>query len=270
MLMKARRVLLCAASLLALVLQASGPASAQDVAAAARANRARKEAEKAKGEDNEWYTLTHASLRVTGEGATLFTLYELSGNGDMRVTIDATGQGKHESGEVMLIMAQRQWMLAKGIPLEEGYEIDVLDGPVLDLQLALELLRAAVPNGPSGIKEKTTLDVKEDSRPMTVSTASASGGFEAPWSLHATIAPSAEGQWSFELSVKDTEGTMRMSGTWQKAATPPAFADDMPLDGWQILRIGPIKRTEGNSTIFDYGAQPSDTTAKTLGELRKM
>jgi hypothetical protein len=61
-----------------------------------------------------------------------------------------------------------------------------------------------------------------------------------------------------------------MTGTWQKQETPPSFDDQMLLDGWQILQIGPIKTTDGNSTILDYGAQISNKRAKTLGELRKM
>jgi hypothetical protein len=63
---------------------------------------------------------------------------------------------------MMVINGQSQWMLAKNVPLEKGYEIDALDGVVLNLKLVLELLRAAAPGGPTGIKQKTTLDTKED------------------------------------------------------------------------------------------------------------
>jgi len=178
-------------------------------------------------------------------------------------------KGKKQVAEMMVVNGQSQWMLAKNVPLEKGYEIDALDGVVLNLKLALELLRAAAPGGPTGIKQKTTFDVREDSRSIAVNTASASGGLEAPWTLHAIIEPGSGDQWSFELVAKHGE-TIHISGTWQKEAPPPTFGDDLSLEGWQILSIGPIKTTDGNSTILDYGAQISQKHAKTLGELRKM
>lgn len=268
--MKTRKTLLYVASLIFLVLQGSSTAAAQDVAAAARANRAKKAA--ARNDDaprNEWYHVTRVSLSLQGQDAAMTTLYEFADNEDVRITVQIQEKGRRESGQIMLINGRCQWMLAKGMPLDEGYEIDALDVPVLDLKLALELLRAAVPGGPSEIKEKMALDVKENSLPITVNTASANGGLEAPWVLHAIIEPTAANEWSFELTVKSGEETMQMSGTWQKA-TPSVFGDDMLLDGWQILGIGPIVRKEGTSTILDYGAQPSTKRAKTLGELRRM
>jgi len=153
--------------------------------------------------------------------------------------------------------------------LEKGYEIDALDGVVLSLKLALELLRAAAPGGPTGITQKTAFDVKEDRQSIAVNTASASGGLEAPWTLHAIIEPLSADQWSFELLAKHGEA-IHIKGTWQKEVAPPTFGDDLSLDGWQILSIGPIKTTDGSSTILDYGAQISQKHPKTLGELRKM
>ena len=102
-----------------------------------------------------------------------------------------------------------------------------------------------------------------------MNTASASGGIEAPWTLQATIEPITADQWSFELTVKHDE-TVHMNGTWQKEAAPPVFGDDISLDGWQLLSVGPTKATNGNATTFDYGAQASQKRPKTLGELRKL
>lgn len=102
-----------------------------------------------------------------------------------------------------------------------------------------------------------------------MNTASASGGLEAPWTLHAIIERVDADQWAFELLVKHGE-TLHVNGTWQRAATPPTFGDALSLDGWQIFNIGPIKTTEGNTTILDYGAQTAQRHPKTLGELRKI
>ena len=124
---------------------------------------------------------------------------------------------------------------------------DALDGPVLELKLVLELLRAAAPGGPNEIRKRTTFNVDEKTRPISVNTASASGGIEAPWTLQATIEPITTDQWSFELTVKHDE-TVHMNGTWQKEAAPPVFGDDISLDGWQLLSVGPTKATNGNAT----------------------
>jgi hypothetical protein len=267
--MKVRYGLCCVTLLIAVVFHAYNTLLAQDVAAAARANRAsHTNAESAKAE-SEWYSPTRASIRAQNQGAAGTILYEISGNQDLKITMDTVEKGKKQIAEMMVINGQSQWMLAKNVPLEKGYEIDALDGVVLNLKLALELLRAAAPGGPTGIKQKATFDVKEDSRSIAVNTASANGGLEAPWTLHAIIEPASADQWSFELLAKHEE-TIHISGTWQKGATPPTFGDDLSLEGWQILSIGPIKTTDGDSTILDYGAQISQKHAKTLGELRKM
>ena len=266
--MKLNRRLCCLALLVGVVFQAESKLHAQDVAAAARANRARHESMASKSE-SAWYSPTSASIHAEAQNAEVTFLYEVSANQDLRITMSGLNKGKKEVAQMMVINGKTQWMLAKDVPLEKGYEIDPLDGAVLNLKLVLELLRAAAPGGPTTVSEKTTFNVKENTRPIEVNTASASGGLEAPWSLHATIEPSGAGQWSFDVSAKH-DRAVHMTGIWQKQDIAPTFDDQLSLDGWQILQIGPIKTTDGNSTILDYGAQVSNKPAKTLGELRKM
>jgi hypothetical protein len=264
-----RHGLCCATLIITAALHPNATLLAQDVAAAARANRAGHNNAPPVKPDGECYSLTHASIRVQNQGATGTILCEISGSQDLKITMDFVENGKKQLAEMMLINGQSQWMLAKNVPLEKGYEIDALDEVILDLKLAIELLRAAAPAGQAGIKQKKTFDVKEDRRSLNVNTTSASGGLEAPWTLHAIIEPVSEDKWSFELPAKHRE-TIHFTGTWQKEATPPTFSDDRSLEGWQILSIGPTKTTEGNSTILDYGAQISQKHPETLGELRKM
>ena len=164
--MKVRHGIWCAALLMAFVFQTNNTLLAQDVAAAARANRAnQKNAAAASVKvDNEWYSPTRASISMQDQGTTGTILYEISGNQDLKITMDTVEKGKKQTAEMMVINGQSQWMLAKNVPLERGYEIDALDGAVLSLNLALELLRAAAPGGPTGIKQKSFFDVKEDRR----------------------------------------------------------------------------------------------------------
>jgi hypothetical protein len=267
--MKVRARLSGLTLLIGALLQPNSKIHAQDVAAAARANRARHESMASEKPDSAWYSPTSASIHAQDKDAEVTILYEIDANQDLRITMNGVEKRKKQAGTMMVINGKTQWMLAKNMPLEKGFEIDPLDGAVLNLRLVLELLRAAAPGGPTTVSERATFDVKEDNRSIAVSTASASGGLEAPWSLHATIEPIAAGQWSFDLSAKHSRA-IHMTGTWQKEDVPPTFDDQMPLDGWQILSIGPIKTTDGNSTILDYGAQISEKHPKTLGELRKM
>lgn len=244
-------------------------ASAQagvDVAGAARANRARAASP---NNQSEWYSLTHASLHVQDDDGETTTVYEMAENHDMRITINGLAKGKRETSQIMLINGQRQWMVTKNVPLERGSEIDALDVPVLELKVALELLRRAVPDGPRHVDKKMNVNVHEANRPVSVNTTSASGGIEAPWTLEGTIEPNSAGELSFDLTVKHDEA-MHFHGTWQEQATPPTFGDDMPLEGWQILSIGPFSRTDESGTTFDYGAQASGKRPRTLGELRKL
>src|SRR5581483_772258 len=179
-----------------------------------------------------------------------------------------TADGQHS--QIMLVNGRHPWMLAKNVALEPGQEIDTLDGPVLNLRMALELLRAAAPSGPGKIKERTEFHLNEQKRSITVNTASASAGIDAPWTLDAVIEPVTPDEWSFELNVKHDE-PIRLSGTWlRKEPENPVFSDQMPLDGWQVLSIGPTKVTTANGTVYDYGAQISRRHPSTLGELRKM
>lgn len=263
------RLRIVAALVAATLLQATSSLNAQDVAAAARANRARHDSAVSANPDSEWHSPTTASIHARDRDGEVTILYEISANQDLRITMNGVDKGKKQDAEIMVINGRSQWMLTKNVPLEKGYEIDPLDGAVLNLKLVLELLRAAAPDGPTAVKEKTTVTVKEDTQSIEVNTGSASGGLEAPWTLHATIEPTAPGRWSFDLSAKH-DRAIHTTGTWQKEDTAPTFADEMSLNGWKIFRIGPIKTTDGNSTILDYGAQVSNASAKTLGELRKM
>jgi hypothetical protein len=67
---------------------------AQDVAAAARANRdSHNNAASVKAE-SEWYSPTRASIRDQEQAATATILYEISGNQDPKITMDAIEKGK--------------------------------------------------------------------------------------------------------------------------------------------------------------------------------
>jgi hypothetical protein len=244
-----------------LLAQAGNVLAQSGTARATRPNHSRTDAPKQGA--GEWYKATRVTLRMQAASGVSKTTYVIGRGQELKITADG------QPSQIMLVNGRRAWMLVKNVALEPGQEIDTLDGPVLNLRIALELLRAAAPAGPGKIKERTEVHLDEQKRSITVNTASASGGIDAPWTLDAVIEPIAPDQWSFELHVRHDE-VIYLSGTWQKEAAAPVFSDEMTLDGWQILSIGATKIATANGPVYDYGAQISRRHPSTLGELRKM
>lgn len=217
----------------------------------------------------DWSQPTRVTIHAEHGSQSADTVYEIADNQDMRITVDATKNGEERTSQIMLINGARRWMATKNASLRPGYEIDALDGPLLELKLAMELLHQASPNGPFAVTQKTTFKRSESRRAITVSATSNSSGIEAPWSLDAGIDPIAPDKVSFDLAIKHS-ATIHLTGTWEKQASPVAFADDTPLDGWQILSIAPLKTASGRGASTNYSARRSKIRVDTLDELRNL
>ncbi len=217
---------------------------------------------------SDWSQPTRVTIHAEHGSQSADTIYEIADNQDMRITIDATKNGQERTSQIMLINGARRWMVTKNASLRPGYEIDTLDGPLLELKLAMELLHQANPNGPLAVTQKTTVRRSESRRAIAVSATSNSSGIEAPWSLDASIDPIAPDNVSFDLAIKHS-ATIHLTGTWEKQSSPVAFADDTPLDGWQVLSIAPLK-TAGAHSATNYSARRMKIHVDTLGELRNL
>jgi hypothetical protein len=225
--------------------------------------------EQAKEEgDSQWYYPTRVSLHFQEETNSSDVTYEISNNGDLRVTANANATGGQQGpSEIMLVKSQ--WILARNMPMARGYELDALDGFVLTLKMVFELLRAAAPAGPSEITKRMAFDISEKTKSIEVSSISAGGGIEAPWTLRGTIEPTAAGRLAFDLTATTHDQPLHITGTWRKEAVAPVFGDDISIEGWQILRLGVFEEGAGNASTADPGAQATQKPPKTLGELRK-
>src|SRR5215471_14374439 len=117
-------------SLVVLLLQSTCLILAQSAAlSAVSPDRSRADAKPQAG--SEWYNPTRVSLSIQADGVASTMTYEISGDKELRVTTVAKCKGgQKETSEIMLVNGQCQWMLARGMSLDEGYEIDALDGPV--------------------------------------------------------------------------------------------------------------------------------------------
>jgi hypothetical protein len=192
----------------------------------------------------------------------------------MQIDIDENAPSEKESGTILLISGRA--MATRGLKLEPGYEIDIVDGAGLSWHLASQVLERGVTGDPRNLKKPVQIDVLETKDPISVSTTSASGSYPPPWSAKGTVNPLGGGRVTFDVAFgfKSPETPPRpvefkYSGTWEMVQPPPIIEDAKSLRGWIIHLIGPIHRSDAGGQIFDYGASPTQDRYATVGELRK-
>jgi len=164
-------------------------------------------------------------------------------------------------------------MIVQGLTLARGAEIDAMDGPILSMRLALTLLERLFPDGPSSIVGLKDVSYKGDVA-IRFATPSASGQIPAPWSATGKVENYNKGVVNFDLALmlpatnpaaRSPTGQMRLKGRLA-SRTLPVFRDDMPLAGWGIFMLGPVRRPEGGVSV---GATPEPNAGvKTIGELK--
>jgi len=221
-----------------------------------------------------WYKGNHVTVQPSAEGEEDSTRYELwvSGPGDIRV--EQSGAGK-KSGSIMLVGGR--FLAMRGIDSEPGMEIDSMDLPALNWQLAAQLLERAFPGGPPPSFPSKEVAVAEPKQGIEVGTMSAGGEYGAPWKLKAKASRDDAGRISYQLnfSYKDSETgkpspPVALSGTWEHLPSNPETTASTSLEGWKVFSLGPTQRQEGNSHILDYGTSSVKDGAHTVGDLRKL
>jgi hypothetical protein len=189
-------------------------------------------------------------------------------NGDGRIETSGSRGGKSYAGSLMLISGNR--MLARDLPMVPGAEIDALDGPVLEVNLALELLAKAFPRGPESLTTPQTVNVSEPKEPIKVSTRSASGEYPAPWTLKGSArSESSAKSFDFAFRPSGVKQAFRIVGSWAQTAKPPDLPDSLPVNGWRVFSLGPYSKQTSGGTIHDYGAQEIGKEFVTLGDVRR-
>jgi hypothetical protein len=210
---------------------------------------------------------------VPGQKGSAETRLELASNGDARVTVDLSDTDSRTKGTILLIAGR--WMLTRGFTPKPGEEIDVLDTAALNSQLVMALLNAAAPKGPPAPGPPQRVLFSEKSKPIRVSTQSASGEYNPPWKLEGTVTVAAAAapatyHLSFTFSAEGKPVTLDLAGSIGTPSPPVFFPDSMTLVGWAIHKIGPYQEQLPDGTKFDYGARAQSPKATTVGELRKL
>ena len=218
-------------------------------------------------EDPDWFNATKVSLRATyGNDFADVVMSRATGH-DFRIDTSQKKGDKSYSGSLIVVADKR--LLTKGIPLEPGTEIDVLDGPVLYVRLVFELLCRGVPSGPASVKSVRKVTLAEDKEPLVINTPSANGEFPAPWTLSGSVRPDGAGvAFDLLLACNGLEH-FRLKGSWTRAAALLELPDSMSLAGWRVFSLGMYSMPADGGTVTDYGAQEFGKKFLNLGEVRR-
>jgi len=200
--------------------------------------------------------------------------YDFAANRDLRLDVEATDGDQRQSGTFFLI--GNRAVLTSGLTLPLDQEIDALEVPLLTLQLIVDLLGHALPDGPGSIPAQTRLDHSEHMRAIKFAHGNTRGLIPVPWLLKGVVERSSPTTLSFDLSLSFTpelqeadELTLNFSGLWEKSPLPEELPDATRIDGWAIHRLVQSNNLEPGQAISGIEIVPSDMSFPTLGALRE-
>jgi hypothetical protein len=212
-----------------------------------------------------WSEFNKLILKLNPDRGDFFFLdFERYKNNDVRINIeDSVKKGT-------ILVVNNQYMLTQGLDLRPGYEIDILDQPLLMRELVLKLLYSSLPKGPPMKQGTYLLDHIDNFHSLHVSTKSTSEDFLAPWDIKGNMDCIEPGSLTFKFSVnfKNKTRPLEILGEWLAQASISAFQDDMPLDGWEVYKLGHYKKEIKDEKIDLYGATHV-VDFKTLGQVRE-
>jgi len=187
------------------------------------------------------------------------TRFEVGANGDARVAVSRDEEGVYSAGTILLIGGH--WMLTRGFTAAPAKAVSALDVAALNSQLVIVLLTAALPTGPPAKGAPPRVHFAEKTQRIRIATATATGEYDAPWSIDGTVTAGAAGATGFRLTFTCSErghpATTVFAGSLGNSEPPLQLPDSMRLAGWTLRRIGP-------------GAASPQHKPATIGELRKL
>jgi hypothetical protein len=222
-----------------------------------------------------WYMANRFDIVMTNEleHYTAHWTFESSERRDLSIAVDEQRGQEHQQGQLILVSGRG--LIVKGLSLEEGHELDVLDGPSLMYQLVVRLLERASPKGPLHVRRSRTVRILEQDMDIYVATTSAAGRFPVPWAVEGRVSRRAVDSVEYDLVFRPSphdparaQERPHFTGSWTKSETYAQFPDTMPLAGWKVYILGPKEVEENGLVRLDFGATAEKKTYATLGELR--
>jgi hypothetical protein len=160
---------------------------------------------------------------------------QIAQNGDARITVDRRDGSTHATGTVLLIGGR--WMITQGFAASPGKEVELLDLAVLNSQLVVVLLTAALPEGPPASGPPQHVRFAEKTNPIRTRAAlPRSTSRPGP---HGTVIVPAGAPPAYQLSFTLRPGVTHggLCGNAGNAKSPLDVPDSMKLAGWKIRRL---------------------------------
>jgi hypothetical protein len=199
--------------------------------------------------------------------------FELAENSDLKISVDERSGQESRLGEIMMISGRA--LLISGLKPKEENELDLLDGPVLMCQLAINLLHYAFPEGPKSVVKNTPFALTEEFRSIIIASPNSTSFFPPPWKVSGSVNP-IDGSVAFDLKYSfkpeaNNAGNSEIwfKGIWEHAKTPNHFSDSMSLQDWTVSIIDPETEKVASANADDALPRKVISGYRTLGELRK-
>jgi len=226
-----------------------------------------------------WFDFNVFTLKVTFPNSKRYASWHGQWDSDAKdIKIDAETSDGSAIMKGNILMIAGRIMATQGTVSEPGYEIDALDGAVLEQQLVLKLLGAALPDGASSIKGSRKIDYSDRKTGIQIATQSAQGFIAPPWRIKGKVKVVAPDVIEYELALtsgvrgkpnnEGREFAANFVGRLSKSVTTK-LDDAMPLEEWTLFGVGVQTKKDGNSTIYDYTAAPATEVYKTVADIRK-
>jgi hypothetical protein len=215
----------------------------------------------------------HVSRSIPGEPGSAGSHFEIAQNGDARITIERREASTHATGTIVLIAGR--WMLTQGFAAAPGKELESLDLAVLNSQLVVVLLTAALPDGPPLPGSSQHVRFVEKTNPIRIVTATSASEYLAPWTVVGTVTvPAADAeatyQLSFTFSDQGLSRTVDFTGSVGNVRSPLDFPDSMKLAGWNIRRLPQSLESSLTAADPESARHPGAPQPATLGKLRQL
>jgi hypothetical protein len=226
---------------------------------------------------NDWSQADHIIVETTSPNDSSYWRVELqaSPQSDARIDIESRNPTKAEKGTILVV---GKGMATKDLTVVQGYEIDTVDGPVLQTQLVIALLLRAFPSGPAEVRGEDRVDIEDKESPIELTVGPGGHAFaiyQAPWSLRGLVRRKHAGVVEYELTFTAVTRSMnsgkashlvcQLAGVVQKRPNPFELPDSFPLQDWRVFRLGPSVEKR----CLAYAARPVEARCCTVAELRE-
>jgi hypothetical protein len=199
-------------------------------------------------QSTSWSEFNGFALKVTSPDMPGCSLWH--GHFD-KASFDAQIDGEISEGDVtrtgkLLLVGGRVLAIQGGLATP-GYEIDALDAPFLQYQLAIRLLGAVLPNGAAALRGARAIDFSNERTGIQFATISAQGFIPRPWNAKGTVKEDGSAV-EFDLALTaGVEGKpagqggrvrYKLSGRLSKVASA-RLDDSTALDGLEAFLARP-------------------------------